>query len=487
MCGDMAEEKAKVYGENKTAKKATKKTAKKDAKQSEDRVRSTMYTQQIEYMKDNIPDLYSDDLQVFADNIKKRLEDNEMPVKYVAVSLHDADMLRVWDAKQADYVLEPKEEHDHVAIKFEDRVPFSKISEAIGDAPQNFEKPGKGKYVEENMLAYLVHAKSPNKHFYSPDTVKVAGMLPTRNSHDIPDAGTYQRYYREHREAWMKFRATRKIEEDSLGIDELFRMVIDFKVSRRDIFQNPEFFEIYITDQTKIDKAFQARVEKRFWDLRKSFDRGEFDFTSLYIYGDSGSGKTTLANKIADDLLEKGHAIYEAAATNPFDDYTGEDVVVIDDVKLNTLSPDEWLKVLDPINYSSLGARYKNKKKAFKTIIITGVFRPESFFEKVINNVKGYDIEPLVQFVRRLMYTCHAVDGTYTLNALTQEKIGGEYAHAKMLENVGTEKAASALSTLISYNSEHKHERTHRVLTMKDIEELARLLDDADGLIEYDK
>lgn len=439
-------------------------------------VQMTMHTQQVRFLRENNQDIYSDDLQVYADNIRDKFKKNKIDVKYVACSLHDSDTLQVWNTKLGEYVYEPKEDHIHSVIRFGERIDLDKVAEIFGDEQQNFEKPKRGRYAEENMLAYLSHAKSPSKHFYAPDRIKVSGELPTRKSDEIEDAGTYVRYYNEHRSAWKKFRETKRIEEDRIGIDELWRMVLDFKVSRREVFENKEFFEVYITDQNKIDKAFQARVEKRFWDLRREFDEGKFDFTSLYIYGDSGSGKTTLANKLSENLLRQGHTIYEASATNPFDDYTGEDVVVIDDVKLNTLSPDEWLKVLDPINYSSLGARYKNKKKAFKTIIITGVFQPEVFFEKVINNVKGYDIEPLVQFVRRLMYTCQAVNGGYNLKALTQENMSAEFVHVSLGDNYSPDEIAEVLTRLIEYNSTDEHKRTHRTMTMADLANLSKML-----------
>ena len=452
------------------------------SKKNRNQVQMTMHTQQVRFLKENNSDIYDDDLQAYADNIKNKYHENDIDVNYVACSLHDSDTLQVWDTHLGDYVYEPKEEHIHSVIRFSERVDLDKVADVFGDEQQNFEKPTKGRYAEENMLAYLSHAKTPSKHFYAPNKIKVSGELPTRKSDEIEDAGTYVRYYNEHRNAWKKYRETRKIEDDKIGVDELWRMVLDFKVSRRDMFENEDFFEVYVTDQNKIDKAFQARVEKRFWDLRREFDDGKFDFTSLYIYGDSGSGKTTLANKLTDNLLRQGHTIYESSATNPFDDYAGEDVVVIDDVKLNTLSPDEWLKVLDPINYSSLGARYKNKKKAFKTIIITGVFQPEVFFEKVINNVKGYDIEPLVQFVRRLMYTCQVVNGGYNLKALTQEGMGEEYVHVSMGDNYSPDDIAGVLSRLIEYNSTHEHERTHKTMTIDALADLSKMLDDMLGI-----
>lgn len=446
------------------------------SEQNRNQVQMTMYTQQVDYLEREHKDIYSEDLQTYADNIANRFKANNIGVKYVACSLHDSDTLRVWNTKIGDYVYEPKENHIHSVIRFDKRIDLDNVAKVVGDAPQNFEKPKKGRYAEENMLAYLCHAKSPDKHFYEPDRIKVSGMLPTRSSKTVLDAGTYPRYYNEHRSAWKKYRETKKVEIDRIGADELWRMVLDFKVSRRDVFENKDFFDVYVSDQSKIDKAFQARVEKRFWDLRREFDEGKFDFTSVYIYGESGSGKTTLANKLSEKLLQQGHTIYEAAATNPFDEYTGEDVVVIDDVKLNTLSPDEWLKVLDPINYSSLGARYKNKRKAFKTIIITGVFRPEVFFDKVINNVKGYDIEPLIQFVRRLIYTCQAVNGRYSLKALTQENMNADFVRVPMSDDCDTDRMANVLTQLIEYNSTDEHERTHKTMTMNDLANMSKAL-----------
>lgn len=434
------------------------------AKNDRIQVSMTMYTQQVEYMNqlDNPIDSYS--AETVAKDIAKRLEAADIKTKYIATIMHDSDTLEVWNPKTAVYDLEPKENHYHSVIKFETRVDLDKVAKAIGDGFQNFEKPNKGRYAEENMLAYLTHSKSPSKWYYSPDEVYTLGVIGAVKVHNPEADGSYKRYYNEHKSAWDKFRATRKVEEHKVSVNQIKEMVLNFKISREALFLNPEYFDVYTTDMSTIDKAFQARLERRFYQLKQEFDSGKFDLTTIYIHGDSGKGKTTAANTICQELINRGEEVYSAGSANPFDDYTGESVVVIDDVKLNTLTPDEWLRLLDPINFSPLSARYKNKKKAMKTVIITGIQDVREYFGGVINHVKGYNLEPLEQFVRRISVTCKVVDrGQMKIGMMTYD--GESYNHSLTTDVIDFEEGIKHLVDIVDYNANDEHARTHSTMT----------------------
>lgn len=429
-------------------------------------VSMTMYTQQVEYMNALEKPINSANAETVANDIRERLSEQGIETKYIATILHDKDTLEVWDPKTAQYNLEPKENHYHSVIKFTERIDLDRVAVIIGDGIQNFEKPNKGRYAEENMLAYLTHAKSPSKYHYSPDDVVTLGEIGAVKKHNPLADGSYQRYYNEHKSQWDKFRATRKVEEKKISVNQLKEMILNFKVSRESLFLNQEFFEVYSADMNTIDKAFQARLERRFYELKRSFDRGEFDLTSIYITGESGNGKTTAANAVASRLQELGEQIYSAGSANPFDDYTGEGVVVIDDVKLNTLTPDEWLRLLDPINFSPLSARYKNKKKAMKTIIITGIHDVDTYFSKVLDNVKGYSIEPLEQFVRRISVQCKVIDrGVMELGLMTYD---GEYNHSLTTGAIPFSEGVDGMVKIANHNMNGEHKRTHSTLTYAD-------------------
>ena len=85
------------------------------------------------------------------------------------------------------------------------------------------------------------------------------------------------------------------------------------------------------------------------------------------------------------------------AGTNIFDEVNGEEILLLDDVRGDSLTASDWLKLLDPYNISPISARYHNKMGAARVIVITSTKHPLEFFFKT----KGNEIEDLSQFIRR--------------------------------------------------------------------------------------
>lgn len=81
-----------------------------------------------------------------------------------------------------------------------------------------------------------------------------------------------------------------------------------------------------------------------------------------------------------------------------FDEVNGEEILLLDDVRGDSLTASDWLKVLDPYNISPVSARYQNKIGAAKVIIITSSKHPLAFFYYT----KGNAYEDLSQYVRRI-------------------------------------------------------------------------------------
>ncbi|MTW00440.1 AAA family ATPase, partial [Streptococcus pneumoniae] len=46
------------------------------------------------------------------------------------------------------------------------------------------------------------------------------------------------------------------------------------------------------------------------------------------------------------------------ASTNAFDEYNGQEILFLDDIKGDSLSISDWLKLLDPYMISPISARY---------------------------------------------------------------------------------------------------------------------------------
>ena len=83
-----------------------------------------------------------------------------------------------------------------------------------------------------------------------------------------------------------------------------------------------------------------------------------------------------------------------------FDEYFGEELILLDDPRYDSLLPSDWLKLLDPLNKSYLSARYKNKLVVGRLIIMTNYLSLAAFFGQIPR-------EDLNQYLRRFH---HVID-----------------------------------------------------------------------------
>lgn len=67
-------------------------------------------------------------------------------------------------------------------------------------------------------------------------------------------------------------------------------------------------------------------------------------------------------------------------AQNPFDNYSGEEILILDDLREDSLAPADWLKLFDPINSARMSARYRNKLVVPRLVIMSAYMSPKQFF-----------------------------------------------------------------------------------------------------------
>lgn len=90
----------------------------------------------------------------------------------------------------------------------------------------------------------------------------------------------------------------------------------------------------------------------------------------IAIQGGSGAGKTTLAKQIC---KRYGYSYYKSSSgSHPFDEYKGQEAIILDDCRDSVFKMNDILKILDNNTTCAVQARYHNKNLcAVKLIIIT--------------------------------------------------------------------------------------------------------------------
>ena len=324
--------------------------------------------------------------------------------------LHGDDTQPGWDDATGSMVERPKFLHLHLLLKFKGReasAAVEKLAQLLGVEVQYLEwdKSRGGAPVEvcgkkisqqhDNGLAYLTHVKYTDKFQYPPEQVASARGL------------DYKQVSRERHAAWLKGRAHIKTKRAKLEFEVFREMVLQGEVTRDQIMLTDELFDVYSRHQREIDDALSAYGQRRAYRAAAKLRAGEFSTHVVYVHGDAGIGKTRFATDLITAAIKAANGqgvrwqAYRAATGNPLDDWRGEEVILLDDLRASAMDANDWLLLLDPYNASPAKARYKNKGEvAPRLIVITATIEPVEFF--FYARQKGNVDEALDQFIRRL-------------------------------------------------------------------------------------
>lgn len=136
---------------------------------------------------------------------------------------------------------------------------------------------------------------------------------------------------------------------------------------------------------------------------------GNYKQAHVYVHGDSGSGKTTYAV----EWCRKHNLSYyiASAGKHPFDDYKGEDVIVMDDWRSSSMEFVQFLETFDNNNPRSAAARYYNRCIACaRFVFFTSVVPIENCYPVRLEDAK----EDRKQFRRRIPTYIDIKDDTVT-------------------------------------------------------------------------
>ncbi|GAA1488954.1 hypothetical protein JOF43_003278 [Brachybacterium sacelli] len=410
------------------------------------------------------------------------LESFGLVVEEAHCILHGDDTQLGWDDATAAMVEVLKYLHLHLLLKFKSRetsATVEKLAALLGVEVQYVEldKSRGGAAVEacgkkitqqhDNGLAYLTHVKYSDKFQYPPEHVaSVRGM-------------DYQQGYLERYLAWRKGRAHVKAKRAKLEFESFREMVLQGELTRDQIMLTDEYFDIYSRHQREIDDALSAYGQRRAYRAAAKLRAGEFSTQVVFIHGEAGVGKTRFANAFIQEAIscakEYGERwqVYRAATTNPLDDWRGEEIMLLDDLRASAMDANDWLLLLDPHNASPARARYKNKGEvAPRLIVITATIEPVEFF--FYARQKGNVDEALDQFIRRLQSVVRVYREDDILRYLVQPvgKVAtygrairnGYYGNTEWLSlsyapaGGGTRDADSAVDELLDGLAEHSRD-----------------------------
>ena len=211
------------------------------------------------------------------------------------------------------------------------------------------------------------------------------------------------------KEDFENYSATRKREKSEESLDLVLAKVQLGELTYNDVMEDDNLAFLFGNNQQKFRERFNFYGERQAFLRLKSLELGEYQLTVLYIQGESEVGKSTLSREIALQVQSKLNEIglrgdiYSASSANPFDDYYGEEILVLDDLRENNMSPSDWLKLFDPLNSARMSARYQNKRVVPRLIIMPVYKSPKLFFGEIKE-------EDLNQFLRRINFL---LDVTY--------------------------------------------------------------------------
>jgi hypothetical protein len=210
------------------------------------------------------------------------------------------------------------------------------------------------------MVQYLIHKNDPNKYQY-PATAVVS-------SYDISEDLN-----------------------SSSGVPSWFG-----QFDQRDYFYHLQWIETSVPGIFQANKFYKA-VKERYNLYLQAQEGSERDMKVIFVEGPPRIGKSTFARFYA---KSRNKSYFQSSSSNdPLDGYSGQSVLILDDLRDSIFSLTDLLKLLDNHGSSLIKSRYNNKHFSGTHILITSVV-PLSKWYKGLDSKVGN--EPLQQLYGRV-------------------------------------------------------------------------------------
>lgn len=220
--------------------------------------------------------------------------------------------------------------HYHIVIKFNSPTPFEDVKKHF---PYGDIEPAKS---IKNCVQYLVHMNDLTKTQYDFSTI-------ITNDPNI--------------DKMRLISATNQL----LKLDDYIIRIESGEIREYNL---TDFvpIQIFATYKTRIINALE-------YYRRKVMTNKDRNINVMIFTGETGTYKTTYAKQYAKN--QNKSICISSSSNDPMQDYKGEDVLVLDDIRDDTFKFHDLLKVLDNHTNSTIASRYNNKAFIGDTIIIT--------------------------------------------------------------------------------------------------------------------
>ncbi len=290
----------------------------------------------------------------------------------VSYKLEDLkQLLEQWsESVELQYFLiehtEEENRHFHIVIKF----PYPYVRESLlKKFPYGkLEKPKSVKAC----VRYLIHLDHPEKKQYQWEDVIT----------NCEDLSPYQ------------------VANFATQQEQLHKVVNKIKNGEIREYNYPECIDCHLYSKYKgiIRNAFEHFKDKKTMDKNRNIQ-------VLFYTGPSGTGKTSSAKKYAEQK-NKSYCV-SSSSNDPLQDYKGEEVLILDDLRDSDFSFSDLLKILDNHTSSSCKSRFVNKPFLGNTIIITSVQDLQNWYNEDLESKIQLKrrVATLVRFTKKLLIT----------------------------------------------------------------------------------
>ena len=112
------------------------------------------------------------------------------------------------------------------------------------------------------------------------------------------------------------------------------------------------------------------------------------DIQVMFVTGKAGSGKTYYAKKFL-EKLDYDFAV-SSSSNDPFQDYQGQDAIILDDVRDTVFEFQDLLKMLDNNTASSFKSRFANKVFNGKMMVLTSSVPLQYWYKSASSNMPSW-------------------------------------------------------------------------------------------------